>query len=243
MMYNKGKKSLLNKKDKTTEEIEVEKSKGEMTFKPNINRNDNIIYNQQLIENYTINDYDKYNSILEKFSDRMKNGRIEREIKEKALERFASPNRESLNNKKEKNVVKESRTNNNTQLKTLNSKNQEKVNSLSNSKNKQNLNQIKSNLQNETNSKNNKKENLNPGKYFGNLDYNSINEKDYNQFSDGEQKDIKSSKSKQTPILVIDVNLDQNNKKDKKQILVYNGDNSIDLAKKFANANSKIFII
>lgn len=251
MMYNKGKKNLLNKKDKTTEEIEVEKSKGEMTFKPNINKNDNVLYNQQLIENYNINDYDKYNSILEKFSDRMKNGRIEREIKGKALERFASPNRDS-NNKTELKELRFSTNNNNTNLKILNTNNSKNSthndkqvkSSLNNNNSKSSINnnidssKMKNNLINIDSSKDSK---YNQGKYFGNLDYNSINEKDYNQFSDSEQKDTSIKKeNKASPILVIDVNLDQNNKKEKKQILVYNGDTPINLAKKFSKENSKL---
>ena len=79
MLYKKGTEALLNKKDKTRNEIEIEKYHSECTFKPDIHE-----------VNYEI--FDKNKSIyqdddLMKFHQRLKNGRDEKEYRESAFER------------------------------------------------------------------------------------------------------------------------------------------------------------
>ena len=79
MLYKKGTEYLLNKKDKTRNEIEIEKYKSECTFKPETHE-----------VNYEI--FEKNKSIyqdddLMKFHQRLKKGRDEREYKESAFER------------------------------------------------------------------------------------------------------------------------------------------------------------
>ena len=168
LMYNNGVKHLQQKKDKTTEEIEYEKYKNEYTFKPNINDYNKLNMNQQLINNVNDNivNHEKHNLLIDKFAERLKRGREEREIKEKATQRFASPENIS---------------------KPMNFSNQQ--------------NNLTQNVLNKTNNKSNNDDKI--------------------------------------PFLVIDVNLDQNSKKEKKQILVFEGNNASDLAKEFALKNSK----
>jgi hypothetical protein len=79
MLYKKGTEALLNKKDKTRNEIEIEKYHSECTFKPDIHD-----------VNYDI--FDKNKSIyqdddLMKFHKRLKNGRDEKEYRDSAFER------------------------------------------------------------------------------------------------------------------------------------------------------------
>ena len=78
MLYKKGTENLLNKKDKTLEEIELEKNKKELTFKPNINEVNYNMFNKNL----NIDDYD-----IQKFNKRLQKGREERELRISALER------------------------------------------------------------------------------------------------------------------------------------------------------------
>ena len=78
-LFKKGTEKIINKKDKTLDEIEVEKYKKELTFKPQIN---NINY-EVFKKNCNVeNDYD-----IQKFNQRLLKGREEREIKESAFER------------------------------------------------------------------------------------------------------------------------------------------------------------
>ena len=79
MLYKKGTESLLSKKDKTRNEMEIEKYQSECTFKPETHE-----------VKYEI--FDKEKSIyqdddLMKFNQRLKKGRDEREYRESALER------------------------------------------------------------------------------------------------------------------------------------------------------------
>ena len=78
MLYKKGTENLLNKKDKTLEEIELEKNKKELTFKPNIKEVNYNMFNKNL----NIDDYD-----IQKFNKRLQKGREERELRISALER------------------------------------------------------------------------------------------------------------------------------------------------------------
>jgi hypothetical protein len=78
MLYKKGTENLLSKKDKTLEEIELEKNKKELTFKPNIKEVNYNMFNKNL----NIDDYD-----IQKFNKRLQKGREERELRISALER------------------------------------------------------------------------------------------------------------------------------------------------------------
>ena len=77
-LYKKGTEQILNKKDKTLDEIEVEKYKNELTFKPQINSVNYDVFKK----NYDIDDYD-----IQKFNQRLQKGREERGIRESAFER------------------------------------------------------------------------------------------------------------------------------------------------------------
>ena len=105
LLYKKGTEILLNKKDKTNDEIEAEKYKNELTFKPNIHDVNYDIFKKNL----NINDSD-----FEKFNQRLQKGREERELKEAALERgeFLIQNPKNLvenkinNNENNNNIIK-----------------------------------------------------------------------------------------------------------------------------------------
>jgi len=95
------------------------------------------------------------------------------------------------------------------------------------------------------------KDKINKPKYFSNLNYNEIvldenNKESQNSLENYYNKQFKGNNRKESeervPILVIDVNLDQNSSKEKKNILVYEGDTPEGLARSFSNENSIIFI-
>ena len=93
LLYKKGTENLLNKKDKTNDEIEVEKYKNELTFKPNINEiNYEVFKRNNNIDNYEV----------QKFNQRLQKGREERELRESALERgeFFIQNPRNVSDKK-----------------------------------------------------------------------------------------------------------------------------------------------
>lgn len=92
IIYNKGKKTLLNKKDKSNIELEEEKYLKECTFKPNINDYNSLNMNQQLISevNDTIINSEKQNKLLLNFNERYKKARQEKEYKDKQLNRFCT---------------------------------------------------------------------------------------------------------------------------------------------------------
>ncbi len=93
LLYKKGTENLLNKKDKTNDEIEVEKYKNELTFKPNINEiNYEVFKKNNNIDNYEV----------QKFNQRLQKGREERELRESALERgeFFIQNPRNVSDKK-----------------------------------------------------------------------------------------------------------------------------------------------
>ena len=98
MLYKKGTEALLNKKDKTRNEIEIEKYHSECTFKPDIHE-----------VNYDI--FDKNKSIFQdddlmKFHQRLKNGRDEKEYKESAFERGEFLLRKPRNKSEGKSFIK-----------------------------------------------------------------------------------------------------------------------------------------
>ena len=96
LLYKKGTEILLNKKDKTNDEIEAEKYKDELTFKPNIHDVNYDIFKKNL----NVNDSD-----FEKFNQRLQKGREERELKEAAFERgeFLIQNPRNLSENKKNN--------------------------------------------------------------------------------------------------------------------------------------------
>lgn len=329
LMYNKGKMTLLNRKDKSTIEFDLEKNKEECTFKPTIGNYNDFLTQFEEEQNSNIDYLEKQNELFSKYADRLKRGREEREIKEKALKRFSSPNNvskgnmissltqsqfNSNNNKIDKNenylahshAFSSNKTENlhksnsknknfslgiNNSITTNKNKNEEiKVyslnsinkmnNSMSNSKLQstgiqniknpaQNQNKFSKNVINQSSGNNDQKK----GKYFTNLDYENIpleedsndDELHHNLLSQNTNiynyvknpKQTTNSKSNDSvinkkilhkqydttdskiPILVIDVNLDQDSHKDKKQILVFDGDTPQNLAKEFSLKNSK----
>ena len=96
LLYKKGTENLLNKKDKTNDEIEAEKYKNELTFKPNIHNVNYDIFKKNL--NIIDSDFEKFNQRLQK-------GREERELKEAALERgeFLIQNNKNFSDNKNNN--------------------------------------------------------------------------------------------------------------------------------------------
>ena len=97
MLYKKGTENLLNKKDKTLEEIELEKNKKELTFKPNIKEVNYNMFNKNL----NIDDYD-----IQKFNKRLQKGREERELRISALERGEFLINNQRNFSDNKNIIK-----------------------------------------------------------------------------------------------------------------------------------------
>ena len=97
LLYKKGTENLLNKKDKTLEEIELEKNKKELTFKPNIKEVNYNMFNKNL----NIDDYD-----IQKFNKRLQKGREERELRISALERGEFLINNQRNFSDNKNIIK-----------------------------------------------------------------------------------------------------------------------------------------
>ena len=68
LLFQLGTQSLIHKKNKTTQDFEIEKYGDECTFKPNINNEYNKNYD---LKNNFINEKE-----VEKFNERMKRGRM-----------------------------------------------------------------------------------------------------------------------------------------------------------------------
>jgi hypothetical protein len=89
-LHRIGTESIINKKNKTKDDIEIEKYGKECTFKPNINERDFAAVFDGAKQEMNHREYND----VQKFNERMKRGRIEKEIKESAFKRgeeFMSP--------------------------------------------------------------------------------------------------------------------------------------------------------
>ena len=152
MLYKKGTEYLLNKKDKTIDEIEVEKYKNELTFKPNIHEVNYDIFKK----NFDIDDYD-----IEKFNKRLQKGREEKFLRESAFERGEFIIQNSRNFSENKKIRKDFSSD-------LNNKNKKRsfIENKTPGKERRNLNYSNNNINNIKISNNkinkNKHENENP---------------------------------------------------------------------------------
>ena len=182
-LYKKGTEKIINKKDKTLDEIEVEKYKKELTFKPQIN---NINY-EVFKKNFNVeNDYD-----IQKFNQRLLKGREEREIKESAFERgeFLIQNT--------RNLFENNNLNHN---KTESNKNYNKRSFIQNSNNNLNKTPIRNQIRSNSKNKNNK------------LNNSYINNKN-NKLNNNNKTNNNIKTCKENPILQIDINLKHGLKK------------------------------
>ena len=182
-LFKKGTEKIINKKDKTLDEIEVEKYKKELTFKPQIN---NINY-EVFKKNCNVeNDYD-----IQKFNQRLLKGREEREIKESAFERgeFLIQNTRHL-----------FENNNLNHNKTESNKNNNKRSFIQNSTNNLNKTPIRNQIRSNSKNKNNK------------LNNSYINNKN-NKLNNNNKTNNNIKTCKENPILQIDINLKHGLKK------------------------------
>ena len=182
-LYKKGTEKIINKKDKTLDEIEVEKYKKELTFKPQIN---NINY-EVFKKNFNVeNNYD-----IQKFNQRLLKGREEREIKESAFERgeFLIQNT--------RNLFENNNLNHN---KTESNKNNNKRSFIQNSTNNLNKTPIRNQIRSNSKNKNNK------------LNNSYINNKN-NKLNNNNKTNNNIKTCKENPILQIDINLKHGLKK------------------------------
>lgn len=101
-LYKKGTEFIMGKKNKTKDDYEIEKYGKECTFKPNINERDI----DGVFERASNLRKDKD---IERFNERMKRGRIEKEIKESIFRRgeeIISPHKYNNNNNNDPNLEK-----------------------------------------------------------------------------------------------------------------------------------------
>ena len=239
-LYKKGTEQILNKKDKTLDEIEVEKYKNELTFKPQINSVNYDVFKK----NYDIDDYD-----IQKFNQRLQKGREERGIRESAFERgeFLIQNPRNFSEKKndkrfDYNKVRNGSKQNKRSFIESSCHNLSKtpikniIKYKSNSKNKNKIFKSKSKV----NSNNTSFNNINSNKINENENNNDNNNKNNNKnnnennINNNNSNNIKVVKENENPILQIDVNLKHGLKK---KVYVYEGDTAEELANNFSIEN------
>jgi len=109
LLYKKGTEILLNKKNKTSDEIEVERNKKDFTFKPNIHEVNYDVFkkNKRLVNE---------DADVKKLMERLENGRKERNIKMISQERgefLLNKKIEEVNNEYKKNIKKNNNLNSN----------------------------------------------------------------------------------------------------------------------------------
>ena len=201
-LYEKGTADIKNKKDRTTEEIEVEKHKKECTFHPNLKNE------LKVPETKFTNDIYKEKEYKDLY-ERLKKGRMERKVKNSAIERFGL-------DKDLKKYVKQSKQNKNKEF-------------LEEEKMQDNYDE---NNNNANNNKNNKIENNESGNR--NISPNK-NEEDNGNNSLEQSSEDDGEKKEGIPLLIIDVNIRQGVKK---KIYVYEGDTPEGLAEKFAKEHN-----
>jgi len=116
-MYKRGLYNIANKKDKTKDEVDLERFGKECTFKPKIENKD--LNPNQIARSYQETNINNVKQI-EKFNERLKQGRIDREIKENALRRFEITSPERVNSEINRNYNYNSCNSNNIQYENLN---------------------------------------------------------------------------------------------------------------------------
>ena len=214
-LYEQGKKKLQSKKDKSREEIELEKQRKECTFQPNIK---NLNINQIPKTNFN---NDIYNEKEYKYLyERLRHGRLERMVKDSNNDRYGL-------NEELKQFVKDNKEYNFIQNQAYlepegtyyyNNNQIENDNNFD-------LNNKEGEINDKTENKNNKIENKD-NNTDNKLEKDKIEKKPENE--DPEEKD-------DIPLLIIDVNIRQGVKK---KIFVYEGDTPEELAEKFAKEHN-----
>jgi hypothetical protein len=223
-LYEIGKNKIQAKKNKPREEIELERQRKECTFQPNIN-NINI---QKIPKTNFINDI--YNEKEYKYLyERLKNGRLERMVKESNNDRYGLNNelKRFVKDRKEFNYIQnptyfgpEDPFNNNNQNKYENNNNVNDNDNNEEVENNEKQENVK--IKNENNKNNNKIKNIQ-------------NEQQNNQEEGGSENEVDPEKKEDIPLLIIDVNIRQGVKK---KIYVYEGDTPEDLTEKFAKEHN-----
>ena len=229
-LYEKGKKELQSRKDRTKEEIEIEQQKNECTFQPYLYD----LNKEKIPENNFSNDI--YNEKEYKYLyERLKHGRLERMVKESNNDRYGLSNelKQFVKDNKEFNclpnqdyLIQDQQHYYNTYNDQIDENNFENFNSESGNNNIEEENGNENGNENgDININNNENNN-----------YENNNDKE----EDNEQKDMNNSeydpeKKDDIPLLIIDVNIRQGIKK---KIYVYEGDTPEALAEKFAKEHN-----
>jgi len=183
-LYEKGTADIKKKKDRTKEEIEVEKHKKECTFHPNI-KND-----LKIPETKFSNDIYKEKEYKDLY-ERLKRGRMERKVKNSAYDRYGL-------DKDLKKFVKQNKENKNKEYLE-----EEKIQEEFVDENNNNNNNVKNNKINKIEKNENGNKNNSPNK---NEEDNYNNSLEQSSEEDGEKKEG-------IPLLIIDVNIRQGVKK------------------------------
>ena len=213
-LYEKGKKELQSRKDRTKEEIEIEQQKNECTFQPYLYD----LNKEKIPENNFSNDI--YNEKEYKYLyERLKHGRLERMVKESNNDRYGLSNelKQFVKDNKEFNclpnqdyLIQDQQHYYNTYNDQIDENNFENFNS-----------EIGNNNIEEENGNENGNEN---GDININNNENNNYENNNDKEEDNEQKDMNNSeydpeKKDEIPLLIIDVNIRQGIKK--KMIYLY----------------------
>ena len=183
-LYEKGTADIKKKKDRTTEEIEVEKHRKECTFHPNMNNE------LKVPETKFSNDIYKEKEYKDLY-ERLKRGRMERKIKNSAYERYG------LDNDLKK-YVKQSKENKNKEFLE-----EEKIQENLDDNNTKIIANNNNNINNKVEKNDSSNKNSSPNK---NEEDNFNNSLEQSSEDDGEKKEG-------IPLLIIDVNIRQGVKK------------------------------
>ena len=188
-LYKKGTEKILNKKDKTLDEIEVERNKKDFTFKPNIH---NVNYDV-FKKNFDIDDYD-----IQKFNKRLQKGREEKFLRESAFERGEFIIQNSRNFSENKN---DKRFDYN---KVRNGSKQNKRSFIESSCHNLSKTPIKNIIKYKSNSKNKNKIFKSKSKVnSNNISFNNINSNKINEYENNNNNNNKNNNKNDNVILII----------------------------------------
>jgi hypothetical protein len=227
-LYEKGKKIIQSKKNKSKEEIELEEQINECTFQPQLYS----LTQEQIPETKFSNDI--YNEKEYKYLyERLKHGRLERMVKDSNTDRYGLSNelKQFVKDNKEYNYIQNQAYfdpddpyyyNYNDQIEETNAEGEEmEENNIEEENGSGNGNENGNQIENENGDINNNEDN----NYDGN---NNMEENEKKEMDDLEKKD-------DIPLLIIDVNIRQGIKK---KIYVYEGDTPEALAENFAKEHN-----
>jgi len=227
-LYEKGKKIIQSKKDKTKEEIELEEQINECTFQPQLYS----LTQEQIPETKFSNDI--YNEKEYKYLyERLKHGRLERMVKDSNTDRYGLSNelKQFVKDNKEYNCIQNQAYfdpddpyyyNYNDQIEETNVEDEDME---------------ENNFEEENGSGNgNGKEIINENGEINNNNEDNNNDDNNNYTEENEQKEMDDLEKKDDiPLLIIDVNIRQGIKK---KIYVYEGDTPEALAENFAKEHN-----